>query len=73
MVPAPADLLVDGRPTVPASGSLYDALSVMLTDDSAEVVVVEDGRPVGLIARAAVLDPPGREAGVAGEETDATV
>jgi osmoprotectant transport system ATP-binding protein len=63
MTPAPADQPVDGRPTVAAAGTLYDALSVMLTDDSAEVVVVEDGRPVGVIGRAAVFDVPGKETG----------
>ncbi|MET0417383.1 MAG: ABC transporter ATP-binding protein [Actinoplanes sp.] len=58
MGPVPADQPVNGRPTVDASGTLYDALAAMLTDDSTEVVVTENGRPVGVIPRAAVFDVP---------------
>jgi osmoprotectant transport system ATP-binding protein len=52
----------EGAPTVDVEGSLYDALAVMLTADSTEVVVVEDGSPVGVISRAAIFDVPDREA-----------
>jgi osmoprotectant transport system ATP-binding protein len=53
---------VDGLPTVDAGGTLYDALAVMLTVDSTEVVVLEDGRPVGAISRTAIFDVPNQEA-----------
>jgi osmoprotectant transport system ATP-binding protein len=57
-----ADLQVDGRPTVDASGTLYDALAAMLTDDSAEVFVTDNGHPVGVIPRVAVFDVPEKQA-----------
>jgi osmoprotectant transport system ATP-binding protein len=50
------------RPTVPVDGTLYDALAVMLTVESPEVVVVEGGRPVGVLSRASIFDVPEREA-----------
>ena len=53
---------VDGRPTVDAEGSLYDALAVMLTADSTEVVVVRDGSPTGVISRNAIFDVPDQQA-----------
>ena len=46
MHPLGARRRTDGQPTVDADGTLYDALAVMLTTDSAEVVVVR-GRPAG--------------------------
>jgi osmoprotectant transport system ATP-binding protein len=49
------------RPTVDAAGTLYDALATMLAADAAEVVVVENGRPVGVVSRAAVFGVPGKE------------
>jgi osmoprotectant transport system ATP-binding protein len=49
-------------PTVDVGGTLYDALAVMLTADSTEVVVVEGGRPIGVIARAAIFDVPDQQA-----------
>jgi len=52
----------DGLPAVDAGGTLYDALAVMLTSDSAEVVALEDGRAVGVISRAAIFDVPNQEA-----------
>ncbi len=58
MSPVPADQPVAGRPTLDASGTLYDALAAMLTGDSAEVVVTQNGRPVGVVPRAAVFDVP---------------
>ncbi|AGL21378.1 ABC transporter ATP-binding protein [Actinoplanes sp. N902-109] len=47
---------VDRLPTVGVDGTLYDALSVMLTSDSLNVIVVEDGKPVGSISRSALFD-----------------
>jgi osmoprotectant transport system ATP-binding protein len=53
---------VEGAPTVDAEGSLYDALAVMLTADSTEVVVVRDGSPTGVISRNAIFDVPDQQA-----------
>jgi osmoprotectant transport system ATP-binding protein len=61
--PLPGGSPVSGRPTVEASGSLYDALAAMLAADAAEVVVVENGEPVGLVSRAAVFGVPGKDTG----------
>jgi len=49
-------------PTVSEDGTLYDALSAMLTADSAEVVVVKDGNPVGVVSRSAIFDVPNEQA-----------
>jgi osmoprotectant transport system ATP-binding protein len=57
--------LTDGpadRPSVAASGTLYDALAVMLTSESGEVVVVDGERPVGVVSRASIFDVPEKEA-----------
>ncbi|SNY04388.1 ABC transporter ATP-binding protein [Paractinoplanes atraurantiacus] len=55
----PSDGLQAGdRPTVDITGTLHDALAAMLTVDSAEVIVVEDGRPVGTVSRSAIFDTP---------------
>jgi osmoprotectant transport system ATP-binding protein len=62
MGPLGADKQVDGLPTVGAGGTLYDALAVMLTSDSSEVVVLRDGQAVGVISRAAIFDVPNQEA-----------
>ncbi len=62
--PLAADAAVDGRPTVDAGGTLYDALAAMLAADAPEVVVVEDGRPIGSITRTAVFEVPAAEASV---------
>jgi osmoprotectant transport system ATP-binding protein len=51
-----------GAPTVGEGGTLYDALSAMLTADSAEVVVVRDGTPIGVVSRSAIFDVPNEEA-----------
>ncbi|XVU25153.1 ABC transporter ATP-binding protein [Actinoplanes sp. CA-054009] len=57
----PAEGLQAGdRPTVDITGTLHDALAAMLTVDSAEVVVVEDGRPVGVVSRSAIFDTKAR-------------
>jgi osmoprotectant transport system ATP-binding protein len=53
---------IDRLPTVDVSGTLYDALAVMLIGDSLNVVVVEDGKPVGAISRSALFDVPHAEA-----------
>jgi osmoprotectant transport system ATP-binding protein len=52
----------DGLPTVPATGTLYDALAAMLTVDSPNIVVVEDDRPVGTVSRSAIFEVPNAEA-----------
>jgi osmoprotectant transport system ATP-binding protein len=51
-----------GAPTVAIGGTLYDALAAMLTADATEVVVVDDGSPVGVITRTAIFDVPEEEA-----------
>ncbi|AGZ46541.1 ABC transporter ATP-binding protein [Actinoplanes friuliensis] len=53
---------IDRLPTVEAGGTLYDALAAMLTSDSLNVVVVEDGKPVGAVSRSALFDVPNEEA-----------
>ena len=53
---------VAGLPTVDIGGTLYDALAVMLTVDATEVAVLDDGRPVGIVGRAAIFDVPNQEA-----------
>jgi osmoprotectant transport system ATP-binding protein len=51
-------------PSVPVSGTLYDALAAMLTVDSLNVAVLDpDGRPVGTISRSAIFEAPNRDAG----------
>jgi len=53
---------IERLPTVDVSGTLYDALAVMLTGDSLNVVVLEGGRPVGTVSRSALFDVPNKEA-----------
>ncbi|MGA5303308.1 ABC transporter ATP-binding protein [Nucisporomicrobium flavum] len=53
---------IERLPTVDVGGTLYDALGVMLTSDALNVVVVEDGAPVGTIARSALFDVPDERA-----------
>ncbi|SCG78042.1 osmoprotectant transport system ATP-binding protein [Micromonospora echinaurantiaca] len=48
---APADL-----PAVPLGGPAYDALGVMLTAAADRVLVTDEGRPVGVLSRADLLD-----------------
>ncbi|MEV4543043.1 ABC transporter ATP-binding protein [Micromonospora echinaurantiaca] len=48
---APADL-----PAVPLGGPAYDALAVMLTAAADRVLVTDEGRPVGVLSRADLLD-----------------
>ncbi|MFI5488828.1 ABC transporter ATP-binding protein [Micromonospora echinaurantiaca] len=48
---APADL-----PAVPLGGPAYDALAVMLTATADRVLVTDEGRPVGVLSRADLLD-----------------
>jgi osmoprotectant transport system ATP-binding protein len=52
----------DGLPTMTSDGTLYDALAVMLTGNSDEVLVLEDDRPVGSVNRSAIFDVPAGEA-----------
>jgi osmoprotectant transport system ATP-binding protein len=49
------------RPTVEAAGTLYDALAVMLTVDAPDVVVLEHGRPVGVVSRASIFEVPEKQ------------
>jgi osmoprotectant transport system ATP-binding protein len=53
---------IERLPTVPADGTLYDALAAMLTADSLHVVVVEDDKPVGTVSRSAIFEVPNHEA-----------
>ncbi|GGQ43398.1 ABC transporter ATP-binding protein [Couchioplanes azureus] len=53
---------IERLPTVDAGGTLYDALSVMLTSDALNVVAMEDGTPVGTISRSLLFDVPNRAA-----------
>jgi osmoprotectant transport system ATP-binding protein len=50
----------DGLPSVESSGTLHDALAVMLTESTETVLVTEDGRPVGTVSRAAVFEVPAK-------------
>jgi osmoprotectant transport system ATP-binding protein len=49
---------VDGRPTVDADGTLYDALAGMLASGVPEIVVVEGGKPIGVVSRASIFAAP---------------
>ncbi|MFF5295450.1 ABC transporter ATP-binding protein [Paractinoplanes globisporus] len=60
----PPTAIMAGRPTVDAEGTLYDALAAMLASDAAEVVVVEDGKTVGVVTRTSVFEVPEAEATV---------
>ncbi|WP_051808396.1 ABC transporter ATP-binding protein [Actinoplanes subtropicus] len=51
-----------GGPTVDAEGTLYDALAVMLASDAPEVVVVEEGKNVGVVTRTSIFEVPEAEA-----------
>jgi osmoprotectant transport system ATP-binding protein len=53
---------IDRLPTVDVDGTLYDALSTMLTSDALNVVAVEDGTPVGTVSRSMLFDVPNKEA-----------
>jgi osmoprotectant transport system ATP-binding protein len=48
-------------PTVPTTGTLYDALAAMLTVDTLHVVVVQDDRPVGTVSRSAIFEVPNEQ------------
>ena len=53
---------IDRLPTVDSDGTLYDALAAMLTADSLNVVVTEDGKPIGTVSRSAIFEVPNQEA-----------
>jgi osmoprotectant transport system ATP-binding protein len=53
---------IERLPTVAITGTLHDALAVMLTVDSLTVVVVEGDRPVGTVSRSAIFEVPNAEA-----------
>ncbi|MFJ8581899.1 ABC transporter ATP-binding protein [Micromonospora sp. NPDC093277] len=52
--PLPAGDPVD-LPAVPLGGSAYDALGALLTSDSEQAVVTDDGQPVGMLSRSRLL------------------
>ena len=54
----------DRLPSVPLSGTMYDALAAMLTVDALHVLVVDDGTPVGTVSRSAIFEAPNRTAKV---------
>jgi osmoprotectant transport system ATP-binding protein len=49
-------------PVIEADGTLYDALAAMLTADSLNVVVHENGEPIGTVSRSAIFEVPNQEA-----------
>jgi osmoprotectant transport system ATP-binding protein len=53
---------IERLPTVDESSTLYDALAVMLTADALNVVVLQNGQPVGTVSRSALFDVPSTEA-----------
>jgi osmoprotectant transport system ATP-binding protein len=58
MRPLSAGQDVEGLPSVPRSGTLYDALAAMLTVDALHVAVRDNGAIVGTISRSAIFDVP---------------
>jgi osmoprotectant transport system ATP-binding protein len=53
---------IERLPTVAVTGTLYDALAAMLTVDSLNVVVEEDGKPIGTVSRSSIFEVPNQEA-----------
>ncbi|HEU4346322.1 MAG TPA: ATP-binding cassette domain-containing protein [Actinoplanes sp.] len=53
---------IERLPTVDIDGTLYDALAAMLTADSLNVVVTENGGAVGTVSRSAIFEVPNKEA-----------
>jgi osmoprotectant transport system ATP-binding protein len=51
-------------PTVPLTGTMYDALAAMLTVDALHVLVLDGGTPVGTVSRSAIFETPERRAKV---------
>jgi osmoprotectant transport system ATP-binding protein len=51
---------VKGLPTVPLSGTRYDALAAMLTVDSLHVAVEDNGTVVGTVSRSAIFESPAK-------------
>jgi osmoprotectant transport system ATP-binding protein len=49
---------VTGLPTVPETGTLYDALAAMLTADALNVAVRDRDRVVGTVSRSAIFEAP---------------
>jgi osmoprotectant transport system ATP-binding protein len=47
---------LDRLPSVPASGSLYDALAAMLASDALHVVVRDGDRPIGTVSRSRIFE-----------------
>ncbi|MCU7722396.1 ATP-binding cassette domain-containing protein [Actinoplanes sp. KI2] len=64
MVSGATDAAKSGIPTVDAEGTLYDALAAMLASDATEVVVVENGKNVGVVTRTSIFAVPEAEATV---------
>jgi osmoprotectant transport system ATP-binding protein len=53
---------IDRLPTVPAGGTLYDALAAMLTVDALNVVVIDDDTPIGTVSRSSIFEVPNEAA-----------
>jgi osmoprotectant transport system ATP-binding protein len=51
-------------PSVPLSGTMYDALAAMLTVDALHVLVRDGDTPVGTVSRSAIFETPAQEARV---------
>jgi osmoprotectant transport system ATP-binding protein len=47
---------LDGLPSVPATGTLYDALAAMLAANALHVVVRDGERPVGTVSRSRIFE-----------------
>lgn len=56
MDPLPDAPLQDGLPVIAATAYLDDAVAVFLATEAEQLVVAEDGRPVGVIARRTVSE-----------------
>ena len=54
----------DRLPSVPLSGTMYDALAAMLTADAMHVLVRDGDTPVGTVSRSAIFEAPAQRARV---------
>jgi osmoprotectant transport system ATP-binding protein len=52
---------VDRLPTVPVTGTMYDALAAMLTVDSLHVLVRDGDTPVGTVSRSSIFEVRSRD------------
>jgi osmoprotectant transport system ATP-binding protein len=53
---------IDRLPSVPATGTMYDALAAMLTADVLHVLVTERGKPIGTVSRSSIFESPTKKA-----------